>query len=160
MGDILVARAIPRGVEVIVTQDHCAGVTPVQVLKQLSHGSLLSRGARVIGLTAYVEPALVAHAYRVGVVVQAVGTDHVLRTTLFDCSVTTDDVVVADAVLPVVISAVPGVNLGGGRCLVGPYCTAMNHNQCNCSHNPSLKRSEPFATRRSDGRQKGRECGY
>ena len=97
MGDILVARAIPRGVEVIVTQDHCAGVTPVQVLKQLSHGSLLRRGARVIGLTADVEPALVADAYRVGVVVQAVGTDHVLRTTLFDLSVTTDNVVVADA---------------------------------------------------------------
>ena len=80
-----------------MTQDQGTGVTPVQVLEQLSHGRLLSLGARVGGLTADVEPALVANAYRVGVVVQAVGTDHVLRTTLFDLSVTTDDVVVADA---------------------------------------------------------------
>ena len=93
-------------IQVVVTYNQSLGIAPVQILEQLSHGSLLGLSARVVGLTSDVEPALVADAYRVGVVVQAVGADHVLRTALFDLSVTTDDVVVADTG-PVVIPAVP-----------------------------------------------------
>ena len=58
----------------MVPYDHGAGVTPVQVFEQLSHGSLLRWSTRIGGLTADVEPALVANADRVGVVVLAVGT--------------------------------------------------------------------------------------
>ena len=133
LGDVRDAGAILRGVEVVVTYNQSLGISPVQFLKQLSHGSLLGLSARVGGLTADVEPALVADAYRMGVVVQAVGADHVLRTALFNLSVTTDDVVVADAELPA-LPAVPCVDLGGRRCLAGPYCTAVNHNQCYRSH--------------------------
>ena len=86
-----------RGIQVVVSDDDGAGVAPVQLFEQCAHGSLLFSRPRVGGLTADVQAALVADAYRVGVVVQAVGTDHVLRTTLFDLSVTTDNVVVADA---------------------------------------------------------------
>ena len=93
-------------IQVVVTYNQSLGIALVQFLEQPSECYLLSLSARIGGLTADVEPALVADAYRVGVVVQAVGADHVLRTTLFDLSVTTDDVVVADAG-PVVIPAVP-----------------------------------------------------
>jgi hypothetical protein len=58
-----------------VPYDHGAGVTPVELFEQLSHGSLLFSGTRVGGLTTDVEPTLVADANRMGVVVLAVGAD-------------------------------------------------------------------------------------
>ena len=91
------ARTILRGIQVVVTDNHGAGVTPMEVFEQPSQGSLLFCRSCVGGLTADVEPALVAHAYRMGVVVQAVGTDHPFRTAWLNLSVTTDDVVVAYA---------------------------------------------------------------
>ena len=101
MGDVLDAGAILLGVQVMVTQDYGFGITPVQFLKQSSHGSLLCLSARVGGLTADVQTTLVAYAYRVFVVVlschMAVGADHPFRPSWFYASVTTDDVVVADA---------------------------------------------------------------
>ena len=75
----------------------------VQVFEQQPERHLLCHGTRVGGLAADVEPTLVADAYRVGVVVLAVGTDHVLRASQFQISVTTDDVVVADAELPALL---------------------------------------------------------
>ena len=110
------------------------GVATVQVFEQSPHGSLLLSRPRIGRLSADVQPTLVAYAYRVGVVVQAVGADHPFRTTWLYLSVTTDNVVVADAEFPVVIPAVPRVNLSGRGCLVGPDCTAVNHDQCNGSH--------------------------
>ena len=80
-----------------MTDYKCAGVTPVEVFEQLSHGSLLFSRSRVGGLTADVEPTLVADAYRVGVMVHAVGANLTFRTAWLYLSVTTDDVVVADA---------------------------------------------------------------
>ena len=82
----------------MMADNQCAGVTLMEVFEQLSHGSLLLSRSRVGGLTADVEPALVADAYRVGVVVHAVGADYPFRTAWFYLSVTTDDIVVADAV--------------------------------------------------------------
>ena len=70
--------------------------------------------------------------------VQAVGTYHPFRTAWLDLSVTTDDVMVADTKLVMSVTAVPGVDLSGRGCLVGPYCRTMNNQQCNCSHNYSL----------------------
>ena len=80
-----------------MSQDQGAGVTPVEVFEQLSHGSLLFGSTRIVGLTADVEPALVADANRVGIMVHAVGTDHPFRSSGLDRSVTTDHVVVANA---------------------------------------------------------------
>ena len=81
---------------------HSAGVTPMEVFEQLSHGSLLRLGSRVGGLTADVVAALIANTDRVLVVVLAfyvtVRTNHRFRTSRLNLSVTTDDVVVADAV--------------------------------------------------------------
>ena len=80
-----------------MTDNHGAGVTPVEVFEQLSQGSLLFCRSRVGGLTSDVEPTLVADAYRVGVVIHAVGANLTFRTAWLYLSVTTDDVVVADA---------------------------------------------------------------
>ena len=97
MGDVGDAGAILPGVQVAVTDNHGFGISSVQFLKQFSHGSLLRLSARVGRLTSCVVPALVADAYRVGIVVLAVGTDHPFRTAWLYRSVTTDHVVVAYA---------------------------------------------------------------
>ena len=109
-GDVVDARAGLVRVKVVMTYDDGLRVAPVQFFEQTSEGSLLSLGAGVGGLASRVQPALVADAYRVGIVVQAVGTDHVLRTATFDLSVTTDDVVIANAEVEAPL-AVPGVDL-------------------------------------------------
>ena len=86
----------------MVTDNHGAGVTPMEVFEQLSHGSLLFSRSRVGGLTADVEPTLVANTDRVLVVVLAfymtVRTNHRFRTARLNLSVTTDHVVVTDTV--------------------------------------------------------------
>ena len=112
-------------IQVVMTYDQGAGEAPVQVFEQQPERHLLCHGTRVGGLTADVEPALVADAYRVGVVVLAVGADHVLRTSLFDISVTTDDVVVADAEVETPL-AVPCVDLSHRTRLVRPHCRTVN----------------------------------
>ena len=85
MGDVLDAGTRFPVVEIVVTHDHGAGVTRVQVLEQCAHGCLLCRCAGVVGLTADVQPALVADADGVQIVVLsfdvAVGADHPFRTT-------------------------------------------------------------------------------
>ena len=111
-GDVVDAGARLVGVQVVVAYDHGTGVAPVKIFEQRAEGSLLFSRARVGGLTADVEPAFVADAYRVGVVVQAVGPDHVLRTARFYLSVTTDHVVVADAEVEASL-AMPRIYLGG-----------------------------------------------
>ena len=58
-----------------MTDDQGFRVTPVQVFQQPPECRLLRLGARVGGLTSDIQPALVADAYRVGVVVLAVGTE-------------------------------------------------------------------------------------
>ena len=110
-----------------MTDNQRAGVALVQLFEQRAHGLLLFSRSRVGGLTASIIPALVADAYRVGVMVQAVGADHPFRTALFDCSVTTDEVMITDTKLPVVILSVPTVDLCRRTRLVGPYRTAMNN---------------------------------
>ena len=114
-------------VQVVVTYDQGLRIFPMQHLQQLQHRQLLRQRARVGGLTADVEPALIADAYRVGVVVLAVGTDHPFRTARLYLSVTTDDVVVADAKLIMSVAAMPGVDLSGRGGLVGPHCRTMNN---------------------------------
>ena len=84
-------------IEVAMPYDQGTRVTLTQRFDQSPHGCLLFSRARVGGLTSDVEPALIADADRVGIVVQAVSTHHPFRTAWLDRSVTTDHVVVADA---------------------------------------------------------------
>ena len=95
-----------------MTYDHGAGVALVQVFEQLSHRHFLRLGTRVGRSASDIEPTLVADAYRVGIVVHAVGTNQPFRPTLFYTSVTTDHVVVADAEVETSL-AMPRIYLGG-----------------------------------------------
>ena len=54
---ILDARTILQWIEVMMTYYYCAGIAPVQFLKQSSHGCLLSLGAGIVGLTSDIEPS-------------------------------------------------------------------------------------------------------
>ena len=74
MDHILDARTILQRIEVMMTYYYRTRIALVQFLKQSSHGCLLSLGAGIVGLTSDIEPSLVADAYRVGIVVLAVGT--------------------------------------------------------------------------------------
>jgi hypothetical protein len=120
-------------VQVVMTHDERPGVAPAQVFKQPAQRYFLLLRAGVGGLTSGVEPALVAHADGVAVVVLAVGAHHVFRTTGLNLSVTTDHVVVADAEVETPL-AVPCVDLSGRRSLVGFHCRTVNHNQSDGSH--------------------------
>ena len=120
-----------------MTQDHGAGVTLMELFEQRAHGSLLCRCAGVGGLTADVQPTLIADADRVGVVVLAMGTDHPFRTAWLYRSVSSDHVVVADTELPALL-AMPRVYLSGRTCLVRPHRRTMDNNHGDGSHNYSL----------------------
>jgi hypothetical protein len=61
----------------------------------------------------------------VGIVVQAVGTDHELRAAGLYLSVTTDHVMVADAEVEAPL-AMPGIDLSSRAVLVGPHCRTMD----------------------------------
>ena len=114
-------------IQVVMVYDQGAGVAPVQIFEQLPQGCLLRLGARVGGLTPDVEPARGADADRMSVVVLAVGACQPFRTTRLYLSVTTDNVVVADAEVETPL-AMPCVDLSRRRKLVGPHCRTMNDN--------------------------------
>ena len=101
----------------MVTYDEGLRVAAVQILEECPEGCLLLGSAGVGGLTAGVEPALVADAYRVGIVVHAVGTDHLLWASRLYLSVTTDHVMVADAEVEAPL-AMPGIDLSSRAVLV------------------------------------------
>ena len=100
------------GVQVVVADDEGTRVAAVQVLDEEAQLVSLRLGACVGGLTADVEPALVADADGVGVVSLAVCADHVFGSPRLYAAVASYDVVVADAELPAP-AAVPRVDLGG-----------------------------------------------
>ena len=132
--DIGDARTILMRIQVVMTDNQSLRIATVQVLEQQPECRLLLCGTRIGGLTADVEPTLVADADRVGIMVLAVGSDHVFRTAWLNLSVTTDHVVVADAELKAPL-AVPGINLSGRARLIGPHCRTVNNYQCYQSHN-------------------------
>ena len=127
MGNVGDAGAVLLWIQVMMTDNHGAGIALVQFLKQSSHGSLLRLGARVGGLAADIKSALVADADRVGIMVLAVGTDHPFRTAWLYRSVTTDHVVVAYAEVEASL-AMPCIDLSDRTCLVRPHCRTMNNN--------------------------------
>jgi len=131
-GDIVDAGTVFLRIEVVVAHDAGPRISLVQFFQQHAHGEFLSRSAGVGRIAPDVEPALVADADRVGVVVLAVGTDDGLGASWLYLSVTTDDVVVADGLPPA--SLVPGIYLRCRRRLVGPHCRTVDDDQRNLTH--------------------------
>ena len=126
MDNVLDTRTILVGIQVVMTYYQGTWVAPVQLFEQPSHRLPLFLSAGVGGLTSDVQSTLVAYAYRVTVMVHAVGTHHIFGPAFLNFSVTTDDVVVADAEVKASL-AVPRINLRSRRCLVRAHGTAMNH---------------------------------
>ena len=122
----IVAGTVLLGVQVVVTDNHGAGVTPVKVFKEPPQGLFLGHCPRVGGLTADVQPALVAHTYRVRVMVQTVCPDQKLGPARLHLAVTTDHIVVADAELEAPLP-VPAVYLGNGALLVRAHRRTVNY---------------------------------
>ena len=89
MDHVLDAGTVLVRVEIVVTDNDSAGVTPVQVLQELTHGLTLLLGSRIIGLTTRVVTTFVAHTDGVLVVVHAVSPSQPFRSTLLYLSVTT-----------------------------------------------------------------------
>ena len=137
MDYILDARTILQRIEVMMTYYYCAGISLVQFLKQSSHGCLLSLSTGIVGLTSDIEPSLVADAYRVGIVVLAVGTCQPFRSSGLYRSVTTDHVVVAYSKVESPL-AVPRIDLSNRTLLVWPHCRTVDYQHRYASHNSSL----------------------
>ena len=110
----------------MVTNNQCFGVRLVQAFEQGSHRGSLLRRPCVGGMASRIEASLVADAYRVAVMPLAVCADDCLAATWLYAPVTTDDVVVADA-LPAT-GFVPLVYLLCGTGLRGLHGTAMDDN--------------------------------
>ena len=113
--------------------DEGTGVALVQLFEQPAERALLRLGARVGRQSAAVEPAFVAYADGVGVVVPAVGADQIVRSSFLDRSVTTNDVVVANAESPALLP-VPGVDLRRRTGLVGLHCRAVDDDEGDSTH--------------------------
>ena len=126
MGNVLDTWTILVGIQVMMTYYQGTWVASVQLFEQLSHRLPLFLGTRIGGLASDVQSTFVAYAYRVAVMVHAVRTHHVFGPAFLNLSVTTDDVVVADAEVKPSL-AVPRIYLRGRRCLVRAHGTAMNH---------------------------------
>ena len=127
-----VAGALLAGIQVVVAHDQGAGVGPVQFLQQSAERGALGLGAGVGRTAAYVQPALVADAQRVAVVVHAVGADRRLGSSRLYLSAAADHVVVAYAVPPLL--PVPAVDVLRRGSLVGPHCRTMYYYQCDRPH--------------------------
>ena len=84
--------------ELAVAEDLGIGIIELQGAEQSDKDGTLGRGTGVSGPAFLVEASLVTDADRVGVVVAGMSTDHLLRTTLMELTITGDVVVVAAAV--------------------------------------------------------------
>jgi len=81
----------------------------MQLFQQLAHSHLLGFRPRIAGFSVGVQAALVNDADTVLVSVLAVSTDHLIRTTILDGAVATDNLVVATTILETTLE-VPGIN--------------------------------------------------
>ena len=91
-------------------------------------------------------PTLVADAYRVGIMVHAVGTDHPFRSSRLYLSVATHHVVIPYTEFPSPLS-VPRIDLRRRARLPWPHRRTMNHYQCNRSHNAPMQEVVDSAVR-------------
>ena len=113
-------------IQIVVTDNQSLRVSPVQIFQQPPHCSLLRLSPGICGLSSDIQPALIADTYRVGIMVLAVGTDHILRPSRLDLSVTTDHVMIPDAQLPAPLS-VPRIYLRRRTRLPRPHRRTMNY---------------------------------
>ena len=100
-----------------MTDDEGTRVGPVKLFEERTEGGTLLGCASVLRIAFRVESTFVTDADGVAVVVFDVGTDHGLWATKFYAAITTDDVMISDAV-GIASGAMPLVNLFGAGGLV------------------------------------------
>lgn len=127
------ARAGLHGIENVVTHDQGLGKLSMKLFEQLAHRKLLGLGAGVGRATFGVQAAFVADANRVAVVVLAMGTNHIVRATVFNGAVAANHLVVA-ATFPTV-GAMPAVDVLNRALLPRTHCGAVDDDKCDNSHN-------------------------
>lgn len=109
-----------------MTDDEGAGIGFVELFEQGSESGTLLWCASVLWITLCVETTFIADADGVAVVVFDMSSDHGLWATFLYAAITSDDVVIADAVR-VASGSVPLVNLCCAAGLVGLDCAAVNY---------------------------------
>lgn len=105
----------------------------LQLLDELRHRLLLGLGAGVGEMAVLVQAALIADAYRGGVVAAGMGTHALQGSGVGHRAVSADVIVVADEA-PVVHHHVVMVELFYGVVLVAAGSGAMHHNHVDFSH--------------------------
>ena len=81
----------------------------MQLFQQLTHSHLLGLGSRIGRVSVGVQSALVTDTDTVLVPVLAVSTDHLIRTTILNGAVATDNLMVTTTILETTLE-VPGIN--------------------------------------------------
>ena len=137
----IIARACLFRVQVVVAYGECPGEPLLQFAEQRGHRSLLRFGARVLWLSACVEPSLVAYPDRVGVVSPAVRPRFFYGAALVGLAVARYVIVityVAEVPVRYVVSAAffeaQALALGRGR--------AVDDYKSYCSHDTWKVKSE------------------
>lgn len=107
-----------------MTDDDGTGVGPVKLFEERTECGFLPRCASVLGIALCVESTFVTDADRVAVVVFDMSSHHRFWATFLDAAITSDDVVIADAV-GVATGPMPRIDLGCAAGLGGLDCAAM-----------------------------------
>ena len=97
------------------------GVAAVEVFKEGSEGCTLFGGASVGRGAVGIKASFIADADAMAVVVLHMGADNRFWSAWFDAAISTDNIVVADAIT-IASCSVPFVNLTGGAGLVRLHC--------------------------------------
>ena len=118
--------------ELTVAEDLGIGIIELQRSEKSDEGGTLGWSTSISGSAFLVETALVTDADGVGVVVTGVSSDHLLRTTLMELTVTGDVVVVA-AAIPA-FGSVHLVEKLERYMLVRATCSTVNYYKINSSH--------------------------
>lgn len=115
-----------------MTQDFGIGIVYAQAVQELLHRYLLGQGAGVGRMAVRVEAALIADAYRVGIVVADMGPDLALRSTGIEGAVLGDVIMIADVAEPT--GFVTGFQSLYREVLVYSGGATVHHNQIDVSH--------------------------
>ncbi len=119
--------------QVTMTNDAGLWIVHLQGAQQVQQGILLQGGTGVGGFPVFVQAALIADAYRVGIITFGMGPGHLFRSSEVQLTVAGDVEVVATAVAEASCPVV-SVQLFEGVALVTTCSRTMNDYQLYLSH--------------------------
>ena len=117
-----------------MTEDLCVGIIHLQTAEQGQQRVLLGWCTRISGFAVGIETALVANAYRMGIVAADMGSCHLLGATPMRVPVLRDVVVVPDGLETT--CQMTGFEGFDGKVMGDSSRRAVNDDQINSSHTP------------------------